>query len=104
MKNNFSLCKCSKDARFRFHDTCMKIPDSAKPAKLRVISCQGVMWTDLPRIDLILTVLIKILNSQSPDVVFLYDVAPAALDRLRNSLPNFNLIYAFRDDYTRYPL
>nr|CAH0102698.1 unnamed protein product [Daphnia galeata] len=32
-----------KDARFRFYETFMKIPDSVKPAKLRVISCQGVI-------------------------------------------------------------
>jgi hypothetical protein len=58
----------------------MKIPDSEKPAKLRVISCEGLMWNIPPHIETFFTALIKILKSQSPDVVFLYNVEPAHLE------------------------
>ncbi len=100
-KNNISFCICSKDALFSFHETCMKIPESEKPAKLRVISWQGFMCSEIPQFDLLIRSLIKILKSQSPDIVFLYNVEPATLDRLRKSLPEFKLIYEFNDDHMR---
>jgi hypothetical protein len=93
----FDLLQCSKDAVNHFHHTSVKIPNTEKPAKLRIISWESFMFNDIPAFPLLMTSLVNILKAQNPDVVFLYNVEPATLDRLKKSLPNFRFIYEFND-------
>lgn len=81
----------------------MEISDTEIPTKLRVISWERFMNHNIPKFNLLMTSLIKVLKSQNPDIVFLYNVEPAALDRLRKSLPNFKFVYEF-DDQMRYDI
>ncbi len=81
----------------------MKIPDTEKPAKLRLISWQDFMVNDIPKFHLLMTSLVNILKAQNPDIVFLYNVEPATLDHLRRSLPNFKFIYEFNDQMRYIP-
>jgi hypothetical protein len=80
----------------------MKIPDTEKPAKLRIISWEAFMANDIPEFPLLMTSLVNVLKAQNPDVVFLYHVEPDTLDRLKKSLPNFKFIYEFSDQEMRY--
>jgi hypothetical protein len=80
----------------------MKIPNTEKPAKLRIISWESFMDNTIPEFPLLMTSLVNILKAQNPDVVFLYHVEPDTLDRLRQSLPNFKFIYDFHDVEMRY--
>ena len=73
----------------------MKIPDTEKPAKLRIISWERFMVNDIAGFPLLMTSLVNILKTQNPDVVFLYHVKPATLDRLKKNLPNFKFISEF---------
>ncbi|XP_046453567.1 tripartite motif-containing protein 2-like [Daphnia pulex] len=84
----------SKEVVNHFHHTSVKIPDTEKPAKLRIFNFM-VKVNDIPAFPLLMTSLVNILKAQNPDVVFLYNVEPATLDRLKKSLPNFRFIYKF---------
>jgi hypothetical protein len=75
----------------------VKIPDTEKPAKLRIISWESFMDNTIPDFSLLMTSLVNILKAQNPDVVFLNNVMPATLDRLKKSLPNFKFIYEFNE-------
>ncbi|EFX78863.1 hypothetical protein DAPPUDRAFT_245735 [Daphnia pulex] len=87
----------SKEVVNHFHQASMKIPDTEKPAKLRIISWESFMDNTIPEFKLLMTSLVNILKAQNPDVVFLYNVEPATLDRLKKSLPNFKFIYEFNE-------
>jgi hypothetical protein len=80
----------------------MKIPNTEKPAKLRIISWESFMDNTIPEFPLLMASLVNVLKAQNPDVVFLYHVEPDTLDRLRQSLPNFKFIYDFHDVEMRY--
>jgi hypothetical protein len=74
----------------------MKIPDTEKPAKLRIISWERFLANnDASNFHLLMASLVNILKTQNPDVVFLYHVKPATLDRLKKNLPNFKFISEF---------
>jgi hypothetical protein len=79
----------------------VKIPDTEKPAKLRIIYWQGVTFMgdddDIPEFPLLMTSLVHVLKAQNPDVVFLFNVELATLDPLKKSLPNFKFIYEYND-------
>jgi hypothetical protein len=77
----------------------VKIPDTKKPAKLRIISWEFLMFFSIiTELKLLMTSqFVNILKAQNPDVVFLYHVEPETLDRLRQCLPNFKFIYEFHD-------